>query len=181
MTPNVHLYSIDFLKYKIYFYNDSEWACLVNRLLQSWSFIEANTWANKKVSWHKISLKNLNKISKSLGQGLTLLWAIHFNEKVFHKTNQKLLFLSLTAYVSWVRYYSNFQKELRNIFCIKAIHLGHYAKCLGLSEAPKQLLQYHTDTKQEKASKASSQRSRNSNKLHRRDENKQSKSVSRNR
>ncbi|XP_311385.4 probable ATP-dependent RNA helicase CG8611 [Anopheles gambiae] len=104
----------------------------------------------------------------------------HRYERLIKKEDQ-LFDSAKKAYVSWVRYYSNFQKELRNIFCIKAIHLGHYAKCLGLSEAPKQLLQYHTDTKQDKASKASSQRSRNSNKLHRRDENKQSKSVSKNR
>ncbi|XP_058835933.1 probable ATP-dependent RNA helicase CG8611 [Topomyia yanbarensis] len=48
------------------------------------------------------------------------------------------------AFVSWVRYYSNFPKELRRIFAIKAVNMGHYAKCLGLRDPPKQLVRQHT-------------------------------------
>lgn len=60
-------------------------------------------------------------------------------------SQEKQLFVSASkAFVSWVRYYSNFPKELRRIFSIKAIHMGHYAQCLGLRDAPKQLMQSYT-------------------------------------
>ncbi|XP_055615640.1 probable ATP-dependent RNA helicase CG8611 isoform X2 [Toxorhynchites rutilus septentrionalis] len=48
------------------------------------------------------------------------------------------------AFVSWVRYYSNFPKELRRIFSIKAVNMGHYAKCLGLRDPPKQFVRQYT-------------------------------------
>lgn len=51
------------------------------------------------------------------------------------------------AFVSWVRYYSNFPKELRRIFSIKAVNMGHYAKCLGLRDPPKQFMRQHTGPK----------------------------------
>ncbi|XP_062538912.1 probable ATP-dependent RNA helicase CG8611 [Armigeres subalbatus] len=53
------------------------------------------------------------------------------------------------AFVSWVRYYSNFPKELRRIFAIKAVNMGHYAKCLGLRDPPKQFMREHTGPKAE--------------------------------
>ncbi|XP_063705907.1 probable ATP-dependent RNA helicase CG8611 [Culicoides brevitarsis] len=40
------------------------------------------------------------------------------------------------AFVSWVRFYSTFPRELRPIFNIKTAHMGHHAKSLGLREAP---------------------------------------------
>ncbi|XP_052870222.1 probable ATP-dependent RNA helicase CG8611 [Anopheles cruzii] len=58
---------------------------------------------------------------------------------------EKELFTSASkAFVSWVRYYSNFPKELRRIFTIRAIHMGHYAKCLGLRDPPNQFMKAHT-------------------------------------
>ncbi|XP_053676560.1 probable ATP-dependent RNA helicase CG8611 [Anopheles nili] len=54
------------------------------------------------------------------------------------------------AFFSWVRYYSNFPKELRHIFAVKAIHMGHHATSLGLRDSPSQLMQTHTRSKQEK-------------------------------
>lgn len=53
------------------------------------------------------------------------------------------------AFVSWVRYYSNFPKELRRIFSIKAVNMGHYAKCLGLRDPPKQFMRQHTGPKRD--------------------------------
>uniref|UniRef100_A0A1Q3F204 ATP-dependent RNA helicase n=1 Tax=Culex tarsalis TaxID=7177 RepID=A0A1Q3F204_CULTA len=51
------------------------------------------------------------------------------------------------AFVSWVRYYSNFPKELRRMFAIRAVNMGHYAKCLGLRDPPKQFVRQHTGPK----------------------------------
>ncbi|XP_065083864.1 probable ATP-dependent RNA helicase CG8611 [Ochlerotatus camptorhynchus] len=62
---------------------------------------------------------------------------------------EKELFSSACkAFVSWVRYYSNFPKELRRIFAIKAVNMGHYAKCLGLRDPPKQFVREHTGPKE---------------------------------
>uniref|UniRef100_A0A2M4ALH3 ATP-dependent RNA helicase n=2 Tax=Anopheles triannulatus TaxID=58253 RepID=A0A2M4ALH3_9DIPT len=62
--------------------------------------------------------------------------------------NEKELFASASkAFVSWVRYYSNFPKELRRMFAIRAIHMGHYAKCLGLRDPPKKFMPEHTGPK----------------------------------
>ncbi|XP_050099293.1 probable ATP-dependent RNA helicase CG8611 [Anopheles aquasalis] len=59
--------------------------------------------------------------------------------------SEKELFASASkAFVSWVRYYSNFPKELRRMFAIRAIHMGHYAKCLGLRDPPKKFMSDHT-------------------------------------
>ncbi|ETN67664.1 hypothetical protein AND_000514 [Anopheles darlingi] len=51
---------------------------------------------------------------------------------------------AIETFVSWVRYYSNFPKELRRMFAIRAIHMGHYAKCLGLRDPPKKFMSEHT-------------------------------------
>uniref|UniRef100_A0A2M4BDE0 ATP-dependent RNA helicase n=1 Tax=Anopheles marajoara TaxID=58244 RepID=A0A2M4BDE0_9DIPT len=62
--------------------------------------------------------------------------------------SEKELFDSASkAFVSWVRYYSNFPKELRRMFAIRAIHMGHYAKCLGLRDPPKKFMSEHTGPK----------------------------------
>ena len=50
----------------------------------------------------------------------------------------------LPAFVSWVRYYSNFPKDLREIFNIKLAHMGHYAKCMALREPPKHFMKQYT-------------------------------------
>lgn len=48
-----------------------------------------------------------------------------------------LLFLQIySAFVSWVRFYSAFPKDMRAIFNRKQVHMGHYAKSLGLREPP---------------------------------------------
>ncbi|KFB41995.1 hypothetical protein ZHAS_00009571 [Anopheles sinensis] len=63
---------------------------------------------------------------------------------------EKELFASASkAFVSWIRYYSNFPKELRRMFAVKGIHMGHYAQCLGLRDAPKQFMHAHTGPKDE--------------------------------
>lgn len=47
------------------------------------------------------------------------------------------LIIFVSAFVSWLRFISSFPKELRSIFNVKNSHMGHYAKSLGLREAPK--------------------------------------------
>lgn len=40
------------------------------------------------------------------------------------------------AYVSFVRSYASYPKEVREMFNFKALHLGHYAKSMGLRDSP---------------------------------------------
>ncbi|XP_049279726.1 probable ATP-dependent RNA helicase CG8611 [Anopheles funestus] len=119
--------------------------------------------ANKHI---RIQEQNANGIIRHFGQLLNRdnkcnsmvqeHWAIelqHRYEQLIEKEN--VLFDSAKkAFLSWVRYYSNFPKELRNIFYIKAVHMGHYAKSLGLRDAPKNLLQFDNETKNRPAVKS---------------------------
>lgn len=43
------------------------------------------------------------------------------------------------AYVSFVRSYASYPKEVRELFNFKALHLGHYAKSMGLRDTPQAL------------------------------------------
>merc|ERR1712141_914368 len=43
------------------------------------------------------------------------------------------------AYVSYVRSYASYPKDVRHIFSFKALHLGHIAKCFGLRDPPSQI------------------------------------------
>ena len=42
----------------------------------------------------------------------------------------------VSAYVSFVRSYASYPKNLREMFNFKRLHLGHYAKSMGLRETP---------------------------------------------
>lgn len=42
----------------------------------------------------------------------------------------------IPAYVSFVRAYASYPKEVREMFNFKALHLGHYAKSMGLRDSP---------------------------------------------
>lgn len=44
--------------------------------------------------------------------------------------------LARKAYVSFVRSYASYPKEVREMFNFKALHLGHYAKSMGLRDSP---------------------------------------------
>ncbi|XP_050728158.1 probable ATP-dependent RNA helicase DDX31 isoform X2 [Eriocheir sinensis] len=44
--------------------------------------------------------------------------------------------LARKAYVSFIRAYASYPKEVREMFNFKALHLGHYAKSMGLRDAP---------------------------------------------
>lgn len=54
-----------------------------------------------------------------------------------------------TAFVSWLRFIAAFPKDLKNIFNVKSAHMGHYAKSLGLREAPKAFTKQHSAPKPE--------------------------------
>ncbi|EDV92410.1 probable ATP-dependent RNA helicase CG8611 [Drosophila grimshawi] len=43
---------------------------------------------------------------------------------------------SCKAFVSWMKFYSTFPKELKPIFNVRATHMGHFAKSFALKEAP---------------------------------------------
>lgn len=55
----------------------------------------------------------------------------------------------LSAFVSWVRFYSTFPRELRPIFNIKTAHMGHHAKSLALREAPTAFAKQHYEPRPE--------------------------------
>ena len=47
------------------------------------------------------------------------------------------------AYLSFLRSYSCYASELKSIFHLKNLHIGHVAKSFGLREAPKQISGHH--------------------------------------
>lgn len=47
----------------------------------------------------------------------------------------------LSAYQSFVRAYATYPSDLKHIFHIKNLHLGHVAKCFALRETPKEMSQ----------------------------------------
>ncbi|XP_055610217.1 probable ATP-dependent RNA helicase CG8611 [Uranotaenia lowii] len=85
--------------------------------------------------------KSVNRRNKNKEQAAVELQ--HRFEKLV-AAEKELYSEACKAFVSWVRYYSNFPKELRRIFAIKAVNMGHYAKSLGLRDPPKQFMRHHT-------------------------------------
>ncbi|XP_015176511.1 PREDICTED: probable ATP-dependent RNA helicase DDX31 [Polistes dominula] len=53
--------------------------------------------------------------------------------------DKKLHGKACKAYVSWMRFYSTYPHDMREIFNRKELHLGHYAKSFGLSDRPQQI------------------------------------------
>ncbi|XP_076062134.1 ATP-dependent DNA helicase DDX31 [Oratosquilla oratoria] len=53
--------------------------------------------------------------------------------------NKDLHELAKKSYISFVRSYASYPKEVRLMFNFKSLHLGHYAKSTGLREAPSAL------------------------------------------
>lgn len=54
------------------------------------------------------------------------------SDKTMHETASQ-------AYVSYVRSYASYPKEVRHIFGFKLLHLGHIAKSFGLRDPPSQI------------------------------------------
>ncbi|KAK7793304.1 hypothetical protein R5R35_007629 [Gryllus longicercus] len=62
---------------------------------------------------------------------------------------------AVKAYVSFVRFYASYPKEVRDVFCFKALHLGHQAKSFALRDPPRAIAgigrrRFHDDLKQQK-------------------------------
>lgn len=64
--------------------------------------------------------------------------------------NYNLFFGVFSAYQSFVRAYATYPSNLKHIFHIKNLHLGHVAKSFALREAPKEMFR---PTKQHKTQK----------------------------
>lgn len=43
------------------------------------------------------------------------------------------------AYISWIRFYASYPREMREIFDRKELHLGHYAKSFALRDPPQKI------------------------------------------
>ena len=43
------------------------------------------------------------------------------------------------AYTSWIRFYSSYPRDMREIFDRRTVHLGHYAKSFALRETPQRI------------------------------------------
>ncbi|KAL7744500.1 hypothetical protein ACLKA6_001868 [Drosophila palustris] len=54
---------------------------------------------------------------------------------------------SCKAFVSWMKFYSTFPKELKPIFNVRIAHMGHFAKSFGLKEAPSKFAHKHAAPK----------------------------------
>ncbi|OXU24684.1 hypothetical protein TSAR_005180 [Trichomalopsis sarcophagae] len=53
--------------------------------------------------------------------------------------NKRLYTAACKAYTSWVRFYSSYPREMREVFNRKDLHLGHYAKSFALREPPQKI------------------------------------------
>ena len=53
--------------------------------------------------------------------------------------------LAIEAYCSFIRSYSAYPSELKPIFHIKKLHLGHLAKAFGIREKPSDFLASRSD------------------------------------
>ncbi|XP_037935790.1 probable ATP-dependent RNA helicase CG8611 [Teleopsis dalmanni] len=53
------------------------------------------------------------------------------------------------AFVSWMKFYSTFPKELKPIFSVKNAHMGHFAKSFGLKDPPTSFTKKHSLPKQQ--------------------------------
>lgn len=51
------------------------------------------------------------------------------------------------AFVSWMKFYSTFPKQLKPIFNIKVAHMGHFAKSFGLKDEPTSFMKKHSAPK----------------------------------
>ncbi|XP_055842376.1 probable ATP-dependent RNA helicase CG8611 [Episyrphus balteatus] len=51
------------------------------------------------------------------------------------------------AFVSWMKFYSTFPKQLKPIFNIKVAHMGHFAKSFGLKDEPTSFTKKHATPK----------------------------------
>ncbi|XP_076654681.1 ATP-dependent DNA helicase DDX31 [Halictus rubicundus] len=51
----------------------------------------------------------------------------------------KLRGKAIKAYISWVRFYSSYPRDMREVFNRKDLHLGHYAKSFALRETPQRI------------------------------------------
>lgn len=69
---------------------------------------------------------------------------------VINKTWPLFFLWIYLAFVSWVRFYSAFPKDMKQIFNRKSVHMGHYAKSLGLREPPSSFSAKFSQPKPEK-------------------------------
>ncbi|XP_051153338.1 probable ATP-dependent RNA helicase DDX31 [Leptopilina boulardi] len=53
--------------------------------------------------------------------------------------NKKLHEKACKAYISWIRFYASYPREMREIFDRKELHLGHYAKSFALRDPPQKI------------------------------------------
>ncbi|KAH8342205.1 hypothetical protein KR059_005717 [Drosophila kikkawai] len=54
---------------------------------------------------------------------------------------------SCKAFVSWMKFYSTFPKELKPVFNVRIAHMGHFAKSFALKEAPSKFAAKHAAPK----------------------------------
>lgn len=65
------------------------------------------------------------------------------------------------AYISWIRFYSSYPRDMREIFNRKELHLGHYAKSFALRDPPQRIGGIGKKLREKESS-----RSKHDNRLH---------------
>lgn len=66
--------------------------------------------------------------------------SLQFYMEEYVEKSSETQILARKAYISFMRSYSTYSTELKKIFHIKNLHLGHVAKSFGLREAPTQII-----------------------------------------
>ncbi|KAF2359479.1 Helicase C-terminal [Trinorchestia longiramus] len=81
------------------------------------------------------------RLARSLQEGATNL---QLQCEHLLLSSPDLLRSATRAYMSFIRAYASYPREVRDIFCYKALHLGHYAKSFALRDAPSSLHAHQT-------------------------------------
>ena len=63
---------------------------------------------------------------------------LKFNSQICDIIMKKLYFCVL-AFISWVRFYSSYPRDMREVFNRREVHLGHYAKSFALRDPPQKI------------------------------------------
>ncbi|XP_029166347.1 probable ATP-dependent RNA helicase DDX31 isoform X2 [Nylanderia fulva] len=67
--------------------------------------------------------------------------------------DKKLGAKACKAYTSWIRFYSSYPRDMREIFNRKELHLGHYAKSFALRDPPQRIGGINKNLREKESSK----------------------------
>ncbi|XP_043469851.1 probable ATP-dependent RNA helicase CG8611 [Leptopilina heterotoma] len=92
----------------------------------------------KQDDMNDVLAKLLGHLSKYRSQEAAAIALQNEFENLVHE-NKRLHEKACKAYISWIRFYASYPREMREIFDRKELHLGHYAKSFALRDPPQKI------------------------------------------